>query len=244
MQNPYDELYKQIDMKNMPFGYSWDYVVWRSNKLKGRLSKYIKKRGLILDVGGGFGLMAKFLPDFIDIPRDYINLDVSRTMLRSSPYPNILGVAENLPFRDKTFDYLVLSEVLEHVQNKVKTLKEAHRVLKPSGVLLLTTPRKGWIEDFQKSPFRLFMIVDYVIAHFKRCHSNLTIPKGISDAPSEESWLKMTLEEIGFVIIKQFRADNHVPWAKMGESKFWRWFSDHFVPEQRFGHCTVVVCKR
>lgn len=45
-----------------------------------------------------------------------------------------------LPFPDASFDLAILVEVLEHVINKKSLLREIQRVLRPSGLLYLTTP--------------------------------------------------------------------------------------------------------
>lgn len=48
--------------------------------------------------------------------------------------------ATALPFRDATFDVILLSEVLEHVDEPGQAISEIARVLKPGGRLLLTVP--------------------------------------------------------------------------------------------------------
>jgi SAM-dependent methyltransferase len=50
------------------------------------------------------------------------------------------GDATRLPFADATFDTVVTSEVLEHIQDDVTAIKELHRVLKPGGSLGVTVP--------------------------------------------------------------------------------------------------------
>lgn len=50
------------------------------------------------------------------------------------------GDATGLPFEDDTFDSIVTSEVLEHIQNDVEAIAEFHRVLKPGGTLAVTVP--------------------------------------------------------------------------------------------------------
>jgi hypothetical protein len=80
----YDLLYKQFNLIKEPYGYSKNYIIWRESKIKGEISKFIKEsKGLILDLGGGFGLMANFLPS--SILDSYINLDISIVMLKYSP---------------------------------------------------------------------------------------------------------------------------------------------------------------
>jgi SAM-dependent methyltransferase len=45
-----------------------------------------------------------------------------------------------LPFADETFDFVVHSDTLEHVENPVHALEECRRVLKPDGALGFTVP--------------------------------------------------------------------------------------------------------
>ncbi len=50
------------------------------------------------------------------------------------------GDATKLPFADDTFDRVVTSEVLEHIQADVEAIAELARVLKPGGTLGVTVP--------------------------------------------------------------------------------------------------------
>jgi ubiquinone/menaquinone biosynthesis C-methylase UbiE len=241
--NPYDELYRQIDFSRTPFGYSPDYLFWRTSKLKTELTKFITSNGKILDVGGGIGLEAQFLPQFVDI-NNYYNLDISIEMLKYSRQNNVLAQSEHLPFPAHTFDYVICSEVLEHVADKVNTIAECYRVLKPKGLFLLSTPRAGWVRDFIKSPFLPVMAIESIVSHLCRERPGFHVPEGIKDEPSDETWLRKELEKTGFKVLEQYRADNHVPWRRAGESKFWRNFADKFVDSKKYGHCTIVICKK
>lgn len=50
---------------------------------------------------------------------------------------------ECLPWEDKYFDAVIIAELIEHLYNPLNTLKEAHRVLKSGGVLLVTNPNQA-----------------------------------------------------------------------------------------------------
>lgn len=50
---------------------------------------------------------------------------------------------EKTPYGDKSFDAVILADVLEHVADEQATLNELFRVLKPGGHLIITTPHKG-----------------------------------------------------------------------------------------------------
>jgi len=44
------------------------------------------------------------------------------------------GRAEKLPFNKKSFDIVILANVLDHVENPENALLEVHRILKPNGI--------------------------------------------------------------------------------------------------------------
>lgn len=62
---------------------------------------------------------------------DHYNLKVNALDIERDP----------LPFDDASFDYLLFTEVIEHLRiNPVFTMTELYRVIKPGGVLMLETP--------------------------------------------------------------------------------------------------------
>jgi SAM-dependent methyltransferase len=82
--------------------------------------------GLILDAGAG--LRAEYLPNVV-------NLEIV-------PYPStdVLGVGEELPFADHSFDAVFSLSVLEHVKDPFACARELARVLKPGGTLYAAVP--------------------------------------------------------------------------------------------------------
>ena len=56
------------------------------------------------------------------------------------------AIGESLPFADESFDCILLSEVIEHLEAPQISIREAVRVLCPGGRLLITTPnyRSFW----------------------------------------------------------------------------------------------------
>jgi SAM-dependent methyltransferase len=89
--------------------------------------------GLTLDVGCG---RRPYQKSFFSGAAKYIGTDY----LSDRSMPDIISSALNVPFNDRSFDTVVSTEVLEHVPDPLRALKEMHRVLKSGGHLILSTP--------------------------------------------------------------------------------------------------------
>ncbi|MBI2218555.1 MAG: glycosyltransferase [Candidatus Rokubacteria bacterium] len=99
----------------------------------------VKGRTAILDAGCGTSRIIQDLPGAV-------GLDVAEPKLRWLAHRRarlVGGTCERLPFRDETFDAVVNSEVIEHVPDTPDILREAWRVLRPGGILVLGTPDYG-----------------------------------------------------------------------------------------------------
>ena len=57
----------------------------------------------------------------------------------------VKGDALDLPYDDATFDFVIASEILEHVPQDERAIEEVIRVLKPGGRLAVTVPR--WLPE-------------------------------------------------------------------------------------------------
>jgi len=100
-----------------------------------------------LDVGCGAGNLLPYLSGRITgIDLSDSLLEQARTLVSGRADIKILkGNAEALPFEDNTFDALLCSEVLEHVEHPDKVLDEIHRVARPGAMFLLTVPNERLI---------------------------------------------------------------------------------------------------
>jgi len=52
----------------------------------------------------------------------------------------ICSKGEEIPFKDSCFDIILTSQVLEHIIEYEKFIREIRRIIKPDGILLLSTP--------------------------------------------------------------------------------------------------------
>jgi ubiquinone/menaquinone biosynthesis C-methylase UbiE len=91
-----------------------------------------------LDVGCGHGLITEYLRNrgiFC------VGLDVDIRNLKSNIRSLFVRAdAQSLPFKSGVFDMVLALELLEHLPTPKTALAEFHRVLKPKGYLILTTP--------------------------------------------------------------------------------------------------------
>ena len=102
-------------------GYNELYEEEQEKKLK-VIKKYLKPKGLILDIGAGTGIASKYF-------KNIILLDPSEDMLKQAKGEKIVAKAEKLPFPDKTFDAIISITALHHTDIK-KAIKEIKRVSK------------------------------------------------------------------------------------------------------------------
>lgn len=84
--------------------------------------------GLVLEIGGGSGNLKEFAPRVIS------------TDILPAPWLDAVADAQALPFRDRTFDSIVMVDVLHHLQTPRSFLREAARVLRPRGRLVVIEP--------------------------------------------------------------------------------------------------------
>ena len=85
----------------------------------------------VVDVGCG---EKPYLPFFAGLASEYVGVDVA-----ASPSVDLVASADSLPLDDGRFDVALCTQTLEHVPDPARAVSELHRVLKPGGVLLLST---------------------------------------------------------------------------------------------------------
>jgi ubiquinone/menaquinone biosynthesis C-methylase UbiE len=109
------------------------------------ISRYLPKKGIILDIGGGPGVYAEWLAGLghevhlIDPVEKHIKQANKRSKQAKKPFKAILGEAQKLDFPDNFADVVILHGPLYHLQQKeqrIKALTEAKRILKPGGMVL------------------------------------------------------------------------------------------------------------
>ncbi|MEK7546295.1 MAG: class I SAM-dependent methyltransferase [Patescibacteria group bacterium] len=111
------------------------------------VAKFVKPGETVLDAGCGEGVLSWYLAErgakvtAMDISKP--NVENARAFLGKKGVLDrvtvMLGDAENLPFPDASFDWVVSSHVLEHLPDFDKGLSEIRRVAKKRAIVALPT---------------------------------------------------------------------------------------------------------
>jgi len=101
--------------------------------------------GRVLDLGAG---SAKYREIIKQKTSDYVAFDMV-----AGPNIDVVGNILDLPFKDKEFDTVISTQVLEHVENPWLMIKEINRVLKENGICILTAP---FLQPYHPDPRDFF----------------------------------------------------------------------------------------
>lgn len=132
----------------------------------------------VLDVACGEGYGTNILAA---VARVATGLDISMEAVghASAEYVRenlsfVAGSAAELPFPDATFDLVVSFETIEHHDRHEEMISEIHRVLRPGGLLIISSPNKQYysIESGYQNPFHVKELlreefVDLLASSFK-----------------------------------------------------------------------------
>ncbi len=100
-----------------------------------------------LEVGPGSGV---YIPALCEYCKNVTVIDVEDSFLAhvrsfSNRYPNLKVLGDDITqssLPSQSFDLILCSEVVEHIRDSQTAIKEMYRLLKPGGILILSTPQK------------------------------------------------------------------------------------------------------
>ena len=128
------------------------------------ISQYLKKGKKILDVGCGDGTMMEYLQQNNE-PRKIIGIDISSyavEYVRRKGYDAQVMDASSEEFENflesHNFDYIIITEVLEHLQEPEKIIKNIKKHC-PGAILFISIPNTGFIMHRLRLLFGKFPIV-------------------------------------------------------------------------------------
>ncbi len=101
----------------------------------------LKAKGRLLEVGCGEGYFLKRIQLYFNTFGTDICLDgINRAKVEADNTSFVVSDAINLPYKSDMFDIVVAFDLVEHLQCPKKFIKEAFRILKTWGVLIIKTP--------------------------------------------------------------------------------------------------------
>ncbi|VAX26913.1 Glutamate synthase [NADPH] large chain [hydrothermal vent metagenome] len=109
---------------------------WYATEFVKGVSEGLSHGEFILDAGAGECVYRRFFQHC-----KYISVDLAVGEERWN-YTNLdcIAVLDRLPFENASFDAVLCTQVLEHLEWPRETLREFNRILKPGGRLFLTAP--------------------------------------------------------------------------------------------------------
>ena len=151
----------------------------------------------ILDLGCGDGFYL-YLLSRLDLKLILHGLDYDQNALNSAKKNLVLNkvklthadLMKQLPFPDEFFDGIVMSEVMEHLPDDIKCMKEVRRILKKNGRLVLSVPHINY-------PF-FWDPVNWVLQRSLKIH----IKKGFWAGIWNQHLRLYSIENLNFVLKK------------------------------------------
>jgi SAM-dependent methyltransferase len=116
-------------------------------------------QGDLLDLGAG---NQPFRPWYAPLAKSVIAVDVA-----PAPGLSVLSMASPLPFQDESFDTVLCTSVLEHVEDAEQAIAEIARTLRPGGHLIITAP---FLYPTHEAPYDYWRITHYGLRTLLRRH--------------------------------------------------------------------------
>lgn len=109
-------------------------------------------RNSIVEFGSSAGYMIEemrnLFPENQYIATDLMSEGLERSYARNKDILHIRCDFTDAPFKNETVDFVFSLNVLEHIEEDVRTISECYRILKPGGYCLFVVPRGDKLYDY------------------------------------------------------------------------------------------------
>ena len=151
-----------------------------------------------VDIAGGYGRLAK---EYLDRAKKVWIFDYSETELADAKKEfgkkinTKQGDIYNIPFSDNTFDGMIMVRATHHFKDMKKVMRELHRILKPSGTLVIEVANKKTLPKMFRYWFK-----KSTVNPFDKNPSNLTHVDKDGFFNYHPKWIESLFKETGFEI--------------------------------------------
>jgi SAM-dependent methyltransferase len=140
-----------------------------------------------LEIGGGqSGLTRMLYPQSEVVTIDIDAAFAGHSVYRAERAHFVAADATRLPFPDDAFDVVTMFDVLEHVPDDASAAREAWRVVRPAGALVVSAPNERWRFPYY-APFRRICPTDEAVmaewGHVRRGYSVAALARLIGRPP-------------------------------------------------------------
>jgi len=135
----------------------------------------IKTTDRVLEIGCGFGVLLKKIPS-----KKKIGIETNDSAIKECRNRGLsvikADVERGFPFKNSSFDIVIMNEVIEHFKKPKFVLEECFRILAPGGITIITTPARN------------FFLYDLSATHF----SEMTVKE-----------MRKLVQKCGFEVVTQ-----------------------------------------
>lgn len=188
-----------------------------------------------LEVGFGRGV---YLPALTEMYDEVVAIDLDEDLLKhgrslAAKYPNLHLASDDITHSalpDNTFDIVLCTEVVEHIADSAKAIAEMHRILRPHGVLVLSTPQpRSPVELLAKIAFKPGIVnlvrLIYKEPVYETGHINLMSERQVTGQ----------LRAAGFTIRERHKSGVYLPMIAELLGKTGLWIEQRLEPRMRGG---------
>lgn len=132
--------------------------------------------GRVLEIGTGSGYGIDIIAPHAE---KFVTMDKFSTVIDNLPenVEMVTAIAPKLPFPDSSFDFVISFQVIEHIKNDVEFVSEIHRVLRPGGEAIVSTPNKPI--SITRNPWHVREYTDSEFMTLLKSKFDLITPYGV-----------------------------------------------------------------
>ena len=189
----FSNIYRFYDLINtfLTFGFDKSWRDKAVNNLTGNS---------VLDLGSGTGAAFEHLINYRTTA-----IDPDKKMLELNKFENkIQGSAENLPFRDNSFDNVFCSFVWRNLSDTNKALDEIYRVLRPGGKFVLldmTRPKNSFLKIVHKigtfTVLHFIGLLTFNLKEYRFLYRSLDFYPQPEDHLKKDNFIDLKIERMG-----------------------------------------------